>query len=276
MRYLKIILKIAAIFVIALAAAYCLFSLIVQPSNDRQWNTDQAILPEIAFDGDKVTIKNIRNFTYRTTSDYTPGYYDKTFDLDQVTSVDFMVEPFSTNPGAAHTLLSFGFEDSSYVAISVEIRKEKGESFSPLKGLLRQYELTYVIADERDVIKLRSNYRHDEVFLYPIKTSKENIRALFVDMLARAKELQENPEFYNTLTSTCTTNIVSHVNTLVPGRVPFDHRILLPGYSDRYAYELGLIDTELSFEKTRDKFKINDRAEKHADSLEFSKMIRGI
>jgi hypothetical protein len=124
------------------------------------------------------------------------------------------------------------------------------------------------------VIKLRSNYRRDQVFVYPIKTSKENIRALFVDMLVRAKSLQERPEFYNTLTSTCTTNLVSHVNKLVPHRIRFDFRILLPGYSDRYAYELGLIDTDLPFEAAREKFKINARAEKYAESPEFSKMIR--
>src|SRR3989344_30842 len=276
MKIIKKLFKVLFWVLALLIILHILFSLIVKPSNDRDWNTDQAVLPEISINEDLVTIKNIRNFTYRTTSEYIPDYYDKTFDLDQIKSVDFMVEPFSTNPVAAHTLLSFGFDDESYVAVSVEIRKEKGETFSAMKGLLRQYELMYVIADERDVIKLRSNYRRDEVFLYPIKTSKENIRALFMGMLARAKELQEKPEFYNTITSTCTTNIVTHVNKLVPDRIPFDFRILTPGYSDKYAYELGLIDTDLSFEGARAKFKINEKAEKHADSLEFSKMIRAV
>jgi hypothetical protein len=253
---------------------WIVFVIATPPRTDRDWNTDQAVQPEISIDGDKVSIKNVRNFEYRTTTDYTPRYYDATYNLDELESVWFMVEPFSTNPGAAHTLLSFGFKGDKYVAISVEIRKEKGESFSPLKGLLRQYELQYVIADERDVIKLRSNYRHDQVFLYPIKTPKENIQALFIDMLTRADKLQKDPEYYNTLTSTCTTNIVSHINKLVPGRIPFDYRILLPGYSDTYAYELGLIDTDLSFDEARTKFNINARAEKYADSPEFSKRIR--
>lgn len=185
-----------------------------------------------------------------------------------------MVEPFSTNPGAAHTLLTFGFNDGSHLAISVEIRKEKGESFGAIKGLLRQYELMYVIADEHDVIGLRANYRHDQVFLYPIKADKSGMKSLFLDMLTRADKLQREPEFYNTLTSTCTTNIVSHVNKLVPDRVPFDYRILLPGYSNKYAYELGLIDTNLPFEEARTKFNINERAQTYADSPEFSKMIR--
>ena len=274
MKIIKRIAKGLGLIIGTLVIVYVVFALFTPPKTDRDWNTDQIVEPKISIDGDVVSIKNIRNFTYRTTSDYTPGYYDKTFNLDEIKSVDFMVEPFSTNPGAAHTLLTFGFNDGSHVAISVEIRKEKGESFSAIKGLLRQYELTYVIADEHDVIGLRANYRHDQVFLYPIKTDKEKIRNLFLDMIARADKLQREPEFYNTLTSTCTTNLVSHVNKLVPDRISFDYRILLPGYSDRYAYELGLIDTDLPFEQARTKFNINARAEKYADSPDFSKMIR--
>lgn len=274
MKIIKEGFKLLISFLSLLFIAYLLFSLVMQPRNDRVWSVDQKILPKVKIQGNLVTIENIRNFEYQSTSDYTPQYYTKTFDTDKIQSVDFMVEPFSTNPGAAHTLLSFGFENGDYVAISVEIRKEKLETFSPIKGLLSQYELMYVIADERDVIKLRSNYRHDQVFLYPIKTSKENIQNLFMDMVTRAHKLEEKPEFYNTLTNTCTTNIVKHVNKLVSGRIPFDYRILLPGYSDTYAYELGLIDTDLSFEDARKKFNINERALKYADSPDFSKMIR--
>ncbi len=257
-----------------MVVGYTIFVLVTSPRTDRDWNLDQAITPEISINGDIVSIKNIRNFTYHTTTDYTPGYYDSTFDLTKISTLDFMVEPFSANPGAAHTLLTFGFSDGKQVAISVEIRKEKGESFSAVKGLLRQYELMYVIADERDVLKLRTNYRRDQVYLYPIKASPEQIKNLFIDMLTRADKLQRKPEFYNTLTSTCTTNIVSHVNKLVPDRISLDYRILLPGYSDRYAYELGLIDTNLPFDEARVRFNINTLAEKYADDPDFSKMIR--
>jgi len=274
MRILKICLKWFGIALLILVIAYCLLVLIIRPRTDRDWSTDQAVQPEIAINSDLVSIKNVRDFEYRTADDYMPHYYDQTYDLSKISTVDYMVEPFSENPGAAHTLLTFGFEDGKHVAISVEIRKEKGEHFSPVKGLLRQYELMYVIADEHDVIGLRTNYRHDQVFLYPIRADKAQVRALFLDMLSRADKLQHNPEFYNTLTSTCTTNIVHHVNTLVPNRVPFDLRILFPGYSDRFAYELGLINTDLSFEEARTKFNINERAEQYADSLKFSEMIR--
>jgi hypothetical protein len=258
----------------ALVFAWVVFSLFTPAKKDRDWNLDQAVLPKISINGNAVRIENIRNFEYRSTTDYTPRYYDKNFFLDQIKSVDYMVEPFSGNSGAAHTLLSFGFKDGSYVAISVEIRKEKGESFSPVKGLLRQYELMYVIADERDVIKLRTNYRKDQVFLYPIKATPEQARELFLDMLERAQKLQAKPEMYNTLTNTCTTNIVAHVNKLSPDRVSWNKNILLPATSDKYAYDLGLIDTDLSFEEARKKFNINERAEKYADSPDFSKLIR--
>lgn len=247
----------------------------IRPSNNREWNLDQQVLPEISISGNQVTIKNIRNFTYRTTTDYTPGYYDKTFDLTKLKNVYYMVEPFSGHgAGAAHTLLSFEFEPDTFVAISVEIRKEVGEKFSPLKGLLRQYELMYVVADEKDVIKLRSNYRRDQVYLYPMAGSIEKKQTLFLDMLARAQKLQTKPEFYNTLWSTCTTNLVSHLNKISPDRVPFSFKVLMPAYSDRLAYDLGLIDTDLSFEEIKAKYLINERAEKYADDPNWSVKIR--
>jgi hypothetical protein len=143
-----------------------------------------------------------------------------------------------------------------------------------LKGLFRQYELMYVVADERDVIRLRSNFRHDEVLLYPIKTTPERMRALLVAMLERANQLRAAPEFYNTLTQNCTNSIVKHVNTLSPHRIPFSLKVVFPGYSDRLAYDLGLIDTELPYDSIRSHFRINDRAIRFGDSADFSVRIR--
>jgi hypothetical protein len=177
------------------------------PSADRDWSTDQRVLPRATLAGDKVTVHDLRNFSYRTVSDYVPHYESRTYDLNKLDSVWFMVERFGDTPGIAHTLLSFGFGDE-YVAISVEIRKERGETYSPLKGLLRQYELMYVVADERDVIGLRTNFRRDPVYLYPVKTTPEKMRRVFVEMITRANKLAAEPEFYNTLTNNCTTNIV--------------------------------------------------------------------
>ena len=185
-----------------------------------------------------------------------------------------MVERLATWTGPAHTLVSFGFKDGSYIAISVEIRKEVGEVYSPIKGMLREFELMYVIGDESDLIRLRTNFRKDTVYLYPIKASKDQMKRMFVSMLKRTKKLSEEPEFYNTITNSCTTNIVDHINELVPGRIPFSYKVLLPGYSDKLAYDLGLIDTELAFEDVREKFKITKQALKYKEPGNFSKFIR--
>jgi hypothetical protein len=246
----------------------------IRPSNERHWASDQRIMPYADINGSLVTVHNVRNFTYRTTTDYDISYYNHIYDLDTLDSVWYIVEPFSGYVGAAHTFLSFGFNDT-FVAISVEIRKEKGEVFSPLKGLFKRYELMYVVADEHDVIGLRANYRKDLVYVYPVKTTRERMKQLLLDMLTRANAVSEHPEFYNTLTNTCTTNIVRHVNTLVPGRVPFSYKVLMPKYSDELAYHLGLIDTNLTFAEAREHFLINARAAAFADDPAFSTRIRG-
>jgi len=259
---------------LATSLAVVLWWLSIKPSNTREWSRDQAVLARAEVDGEHVTLRNIRNCSYRTTQDYDVAYYDRTFDLGGLESVWFVVEPFDGTPGAAHTFLSFGFKAGQYVAISVEIRKEKGENYSPFKALFKQYELMYVIGDERDLIKLRSNYRNDAVYLYPIRTSVNARRNLFLDTVTAADRLAENPEFYHTLWNTCTTRIVDHANKLFPGKIPFSFKILFPARADRLAYDLGLIDTELSFEEARRRFHINDRAQQFADSPDFSTKIR--
>ncbi len=282
MKTFKKLFKILLFTILTLVVLYGIFSLIVRPSLVRDWNSDQAVLAHATFDGHLVKIDNIRNVKYRSTSDYDVRYYDKSFDLDRLESVWYMVEPFAGyGAGAAHTLVSFGFEGGDFISISAEIRKEKGESFSVVKGLFRQYEIVYVVADERDVVKLRSNFRRDEVFLYPVNTTKERMRTLLVSMLERANTLAIKPEFYNTLTNTCTTNIVSHVNEIVPGRVPWSLKVLMPAYSDELAYKVGLIgegskEGAMSLEAMRVKYKINERAEKveKGEDEGFSRRIR--
>ena len=272
---LKIFIYTVLLIIVLFFIGYYIFSIIVRPSVNRDWVPDQSKVAHTTFRGDIVSIKNIRNTKYRSTTDFDIRYYDKEFDLNKIESVWYMIEPFSgEKAGTAHTLISFGFNDGSYVSVSVEIRKEKGESFSVLKGLFRQYELVYIVADEQDVIKLRSNYRKDDVFLYPIMTKKENIKKMFISMLTRANKLEVEPEFYNTLTSNCTTNIVAHVNEISPKKIPFSLDVVLPAYSDELAYKIGLLDTSLTLEQLRAKYKINERAIKYADDPLFSKKIR--
>lgn len=267
------IIKYIICVVITLSVVYFIFSLIVTPSTDRNWTEDQKELPQILMSTSTISIKNVRNFLYASTTSFTPRYYDLTLNRESVKNVWFVVEPFD-GPQAAHTFVSFEFEDGTYLGISIEIRKEIGESYHPITGLFRKYELNYVIGDERDLIGLRANHRKDNVFLYKISTSKEKANALFESMLQRASKLQAEPEFYNTLTNTCTTNLVSHVNELVDGRIPLDYRILFPEYSDYYAYELGLIDNSMPLSELKEKHKINDLAEKYKDMDNFSTGIR--
>ncbi|HEV8264135.1 MAG TPA: DUF4105 domain-containing protein [Gemmatimonadales bacterium] len=263
--------------VAGLGLAWVGFLLVTHPSNDRDWVPNERVLPYAEFDGDLVRIHNVRNTAYRTAEDFTPAYYDTTLDLARLRTVWFSVVPFATWTGAAHTFLSFGFDGArgpTFLAVSVEARKERGEGYDPVKGMFRRYEIMYVVADERDAIRLRANYRHDDVFLYPIKATHAGVRALFVAMLERANRLRAEPEFYNTLTNNCTNTIAKHVNSLSPHRIPFSLKIVFPAYADRLAYDLGLIDTDLPYDSIRPHFRINERAMQYADSVDFSIRIR--
>jgi len=257
-----------------LAAAAVIAYASIRPRTDRVWSPDMAVMPAARFSGDSVYVTGIRNTAYETTERYTVAHYDRGYDLGRLESVWYLVEPFSGMKGPAHTLVSFGFGRGEYLAISVELRREPGEHFSPLKGVLKQYELMYVVADERDVIRLRTNYRHDDVYLYPVRATPEQRRRMLVSMLERANALRERPEFYNTLTNTCTTNIVRHVNEIAPRKVPLSYKVLLPGYSDQLAYDIGLLDTDLPFAEARARHHINARALRYAERPDFSDLIR--
>lgn len=268
--------KYIATGILFLIGGYSILVLPQKPSLTRDWSSDQRILARTEFSENRVSITNIRNAKYRTKDDYDIHYYDKTFDLDKIETLWYVVEPFAGyGKGAAHTFVSFGFEGGDYIAISAEIRKEKDESFSALSGLFRQYELVYIVADERDVLGLRANYRNDDVFLYPVRVNKEQIRALFIAMLTRANILGTKPEFYNTLTNNCTTSIVNHANDIVQNPTSlWNYKILMPGYSDKLAQELGLIDSSISITELRAKYRINERAALYASDPLFSQRIR--
>ena len=248
----------------------------LKPTNDRDWPPDLAVLAHATIDGDKVTVFNIRNFDYRSETDYTPAYYDKTFDLGKLRSLD-IVTSYWAGPAIAHVFVSFGFAEDDYLAISIEVRKPKGEGYSTLKGFFRQYEIIYVVADERDLIRLRTNYRRDppeEVYVYRVSGSLEAGRRLFLEYMRRINALQTQPEFYNTLTTNCTTSIWmnNHVN---PGNVPLSWKILASGYLPKYLYEQGRLQTAgLSFQELRERAHVNARAQAADKAADFSRRIR--
>ncbi|MCP3140912.1 Lnb N-terminal periplasmic domain-containing protein [Pyxidicoccus xibeiensis] len=248
----------------------------VKPSGERDWAPDLARAARAEVDGPRVTIHDVRDFRYRSTTDWDASWYSATYDTRELTGAWFIVEPFSGFYGAAHTMVSFGFSDGRYVVFSVEVRREKGETFSAVGGLFRQFELIYVVGDERDLVQLRSNHRKDDVYLYPVDASKERIVSFFLDMVARMNALHARPEFYDTLTSNCTTNLVRHVEKVSDVDVPYDHRTLLPAYSDALAYELGLIEKDAPLEVVRARHHINARALAAEGRPDFSRAIRGL
>lgn len=258
-----------------LALGGLLFWSVLSPSHDRNWSTDQSVLPVIDFAGDSVRVHGVRNFHWSSRTSYEAAWDDRSFRLDQVASVWYVLVPLSRKwRGPAHAFVTFGFDDGRYLAISVEARREAGEKYGVLKGLLRKFELIYVIGDERDMILRRAVYDGTDVFLYPIKADRAGVRQMLTGMLRRANQLHEVPEFYNTITNNCTINLVRHVNEIVPGKVPASWRVIMPGYSDEVALSLGLIDSVLPLPAARDHFRINERAKAAADSADFSRLIR--
>ncbi|HEX2081098.1 MAG TPA: DUF4105 domain-containing protein [Longimicrobium sp.] len=246
-----------------------------RPSHGRVWRAEQAVLPQVTFDGSKVHVRNVRDFTYRSKTDFTPGYRDRTYDLDRIETLWFGLSPFTREwRGPAHAFLSFGFSDSQYVAVSVEARREATETYSVWKGALRRYELIYVIGEERDVIGVRAVTWNVPVHLYPIRATREQVRALFVGMMERARQVEQRPEFYHTFTNNCTTNILDPVNRIATRRIPFGLEVILPGYADRLAHERGLIDTDLPLARAREHFLVNDRARAAIAYPDFSIRIR--
>ena len=255
-----------------LALSVLVWFLSLQPTHDRNWRPDVAVMPRVTIDGDRVRITDVRNFEYRSRDDFTVRYEDREVLVSHLTSVDFFISYWMPGP-VAHTFLSFNFDNAFPVSISIEARPEVGGGFSPLPSMFRKFELIYVVADERDVVRVRTNYRNEDVFLYPLKVTPESARALFLVYLDRINELADRPEFYNLLVSNCTLNIVRYARAVgKPHR--WDIRYLINGFSDRYLYSNGFLDTTLPFNELRRRSRINDAAQAAGDSPEFSQLIR--
>lgn len=247
----------------------------LQPSNARTWQPDVAQTPWAEIDGDKVTIHNVRNFDYRTETDYTPNWETRTLNLSDIRGADIFLT-FWGSPWIAHPIVSFQFGENQHLAFSVEARKEVGEEYSAIRGFFRQYELVYIIADERDIVRLRTNYRTgEEVYLYRTVATPETARAVFLDYLRGANELARDPTFYNAVTSNCTTNIRIHTKAVASAKAaPWDWRLLLNGKSDEFAYEQGRLVGDLPFDQLKAQAHINDAARAADQSPDFSDLIR--
>ncbi len=246
----------------------------IRPANDRDWIAELQTPAFAEINGDQITLRNIRSNRYLTNDDYVVNHYDRTINVNQIKSVDYVVVPFNNTPQIAHTLLSFGLSDDTYLGVSVEVRREKGEGYSAWRGLTRQLELMYVLADERDLIGVRTSQRDSDVYIYPTVATPKQAQDLFQSVVARMNKLAANPEFYHTFTNNCTTNLKSHVNELSPNRIPYGWKVLLPGYSAEYAYELGLLDRRIAFEDLQAIALVREEANESLDNPKFSEVIR--
>jgi len=237
-----------------------------------QLRPEVAVMPRAAIDGDRVHLTGVRNFDYRSRNDFTVNYEEREILLSHLAGLDFYVSYFTEGP-VGHTFVSFIFDNAPPLSISIETRPEVGEGFAPVASLFKQFELIYVVGDERDLVRVRTNYRGEPVYLYRLNTSAEDARRLLLVYLARINELAEHPEFYNLLTNSCTINIVRYANAA--GRAgPFDIRHLLNGLIDSYLYHSGRIDTTLPFDELRRRSLINGAAKAADAASDFSDRIR--
>jgi hypothetical protein len=244
----------------------------IAPSNSRDWSPDVARTAQALFQSPSVTIENLRNFEYRSETDYEQRWERRTYNLNGIRGVDLFMS-FWGPTQIAHTIASWEFDDGQHLAISIETRKTKGQSYSAVRGFFRQYEIYYVVADERDLVGLRTNYRDEQVYLYHIRASASQARALLIDYLKEVNRLAEHPQWYNALTQNCTTTIRGHTqNVGAGGRL--DWRLLANGHLDELLYERGQIDTHLPFEEVRARSNITERARAAGDSPDFSARIR--
>lgn len=262
----------------ALVAALSLLLLVIlwwnliPSSNDRNWSPEVARLAHATLAGNKLTIANVRNADYRTETDFTEHWETRTYDLDKLRGVDVYLS-FWGPTLIAHTIVSWEFENGPPLAISIETRKERCEEYSAIRGLYRQFELYYVVADERDIVRLRTNIRGEHVYLYRIKMDPQSARVVLLDYLEEVNRLGEKPRWYNAVTHNCTTTIRHHALNAGGGN-PWDWRILVNGHVDELLYERGSINTSLPFPEMKERSDITEKAKSANAAPDFSVRIR--
>ena len=244
----------------------------IPPLHDRNWRQEVAVMPRAVIDGDRVRLTGVRNFEYRSRNDFTMRYEEREVQLSHLTALDFYVSYFMEGP-VGHTFVSFIFDNAPPLSISIETRPEVGEGFAPVASMFKQFELIYVVGDERDLVGVRANHRQEPVYLYRLNTSADDARRLLLVYLERINELADRPEFYHLLTNSCTINIVRYANAAGrEGRIDIRH--ILNGLADSYLYRSGRIDTTLPFDELRRRSLINEAVRAADGAADFSQRIR--
>ncbi|MCD9007620.1 DUF4105 domain-containing protein [Luteimonas sp. XNQY3] len=244
----------------------------VRPMHDRDWADDVTRLLDARVDGSRVTLHNVRNFDWTRDGDPAPRWETRSYDLDRLASADLVLS-YWMGPAIAHTLVSFGFDDGSRVVFSLEIRKERQESFSAIGGFFKQFEAVLIAADERDIVRVRSNVRGENVHLYRLAIPREQLRTLFLAYVDEAGTLRQAPHFYNTVTSNCTTIVFDIARHIAPG-LPLDIRLLLSGWFAQYAYAHGGLAGQGTFAQLETAGRITERARAADRDPGFSRAIR--
>jgi len=255
-------------------AAVLLWFLSIPPTNERNWRPELAVMPRAEIQGDRLLVHDVRNFDYRTPDDFDARYEDREFDLSKLQAADVLYSYWEGNTSVAHTMFSWDFGGNDVLCLSVEVRREIGQEAGGLPGIFKQFEILYILADERDVVRLRTNYRREEVFLIRSVLTPEESRRLLLDVLETVNRLREEPEFYRTIGNNCTTSIVGHINAIWPGRIPFTKKILMNGFAPEIAYANRIHRTDLPFDEWKRRSRINEVAQAADKDPAFSRRIR--
>jgi Domain of unknown function (DUF4105) len=261
----------AVLVYVAVYALLVAWSVSIRASNDKSWAADVAHGITGVIDANRLSARGVRNFRWRTETDYTERWEQRTYDLSKLRSLDLFLI-YWMGPSIAHTIMSFGFDDGRYLDFSIELRRTLSGQYSALAGFFKTHELVYIGADERDLLTLRK-VRNEQIQLYRLRTPPERVRALLVEYIKEATDLAAYPKFYNTLTTNCTTTIFDMMRT-VTSSIPFDWRIILTGHLPDYLYEHGAVDTQISLEELRQKADVTGRVDGSLSELEFSSRIR--
>lgn len=265
--------KLAAVGVfIASLAVFALWWASILPRTDRDWAPEVEHIVTSNVDGSQATVYNVRNFTWRTETDYDVSWQTRTYDLDKIKNVELLLSYWGM-PAIAHTLIGFEFENGEHLVFSIEIRKENGEQYSNIGGLFRRYELAFIAADERDIVYLRTNVRGEDVYRYPLNMTPEASKKLFASYLQEGQRISAEPAFYNTLTANCTTIVFFMMRAIAP-TLAWDPSVFLTGYLPRYLHKLGGPGRDMPLEEMISKARITDKAIAAGHSPDFSKRIR--
>jgi hypothetical protein len=261
---------------VAFAVSFALLTLwfqLIPASNTRQWQDDVARVPSAEIDGDSLTLHNVRNFRYRSSTDYDSAWETRHYDLSMLRTLDIFFSYWSSS-AIAHSMLSFGFDDGQYLCLSVETRKEIGEEYDPLGFFFKRFELIYVLGDERDLIALRTSIRREDTYLFPRDLPPARVRALLLDILQRVNSLARKPEHYRTVRDNCMTSLVGHMNTVYETPIPFSFKLVVNGYMPELAYERGQLPQDAPFDVVKQRYAISTAARDSSADAEFSKRIR--